>query len=139
MSSDKVVSRASYYGRRAAKACVQRAFSFPPHGVSGGQATQTYSSQDLILNSYHSGAKQARAAPPARNWPKSPQISEFGHGPFIEGPVLVSEQNVFRYRIRRGCYGPHGCGKVGRRTGRPFGIAGEGLKRRPPAVARPMP
>ena len=49
-------------------------------------------------------------------------------------------ENVFRYRVRRGCYRPHGCGEAGWRIGRPFATSCEGLKRRPATVGgRPMP
>ena len=40
-------------------------------------------------------------------------------------------ENVFRYRVRRGCYNPHGCGEAGWHTGRSVGIGCEGLTRRP--------
>ena len=39
---------------------------------------------------------------------------------------------MFRYRVRRGCYRPHGCGEAGERAGSFCAIEVEGLKRRPP-------
>ena len=36
-----------------------------------------------------------------------------------------------RYRARRGCYRPHGCGEAGKRIGSLCAIEVEGLKRRP--------
>ena len=37
---------------------------------------------------------------------------------------------MFRYRERRGCYGPHACGEAGERIGSLCAIEVEGLKRR---------
>ena len=39
---------------------------------------------------------------------------------------------MFRYRVRRGCYGPRGCGEAGEHAGSFCAIEVEGLKRRPP-------
>ena len=39
---------------------------------------------------------------------------------------------MFRYRVRRGCYVPHGCGEAGESIGSLCAIEVEGLKRRPP-------
>ena len=48
------------------------------------------------------------------------------------GTSTGPEENVFRYRVRRGCYGPRGCGEAGERAGSFCAIEVEGLKRRPP-------
>ena len=52
----------------------------------------------------------------------------------FKGPVLVSSGNVFRCRVGRGCYCPHGCGEAGERPGSVCAIEVEALRRRPPTV-----
>ena len=82
----------------------------------------------------------------------SPQVSEFCSLSLREPPLRVpfwgdrclakaftigSGKN--EYRERRGCDNFDGCGETGWRTGRPFAIGCEGLKRRPPTVGgRPL-
>ena len=154
-SADKVVSSASYY-RDELRKPVYRGLVYPSFFPTPRRIRRP-SHLNLFALGFRPGlmpshlssfnpAGQGRAGQlkPGQAAPQNTILGKGLCGLGFRVMTLVreqwSQQNVFRYRVRRGCYTPRGCGEAGWQTGRPFAIGCEGLKRRPPTVGgRPMP